>query len=62
MSKLAWYVVIMVAIDVLLCLARFCEKASKNAKKDNPPSEGTAPRGTDTASVPSDASANSPSA
>lgn len=42
MSKLAWYVVIMVGIDVLLYIARFAVKAAKRAKKDDGPSEGTA--------------------
>ena len=37
MSKLAWYVVIMVAIDVLLYIARFCVKAAKSAKRDDGP-------------------------
>lgn len=62
MSKLAWYVVIMVTIDVLLYIARFCVKAAKTAKKDDSPSEGTAPQGTEPTSVSSDASANPPSA
>ena len=62
MSKLAWYVVIMVAIDVLLCLARFIVKAEKSAKKDAGPSEGSASQATDTPSVSSDASAPPPSA
>ena len=62
MSKLTWYVVIMVALDVLLCIARFCERASKSAKKDDDPSEGTAPRETATTSVSPDASAPPPSA
>lgn len=62
MGKLAWYVVIMVAIDVLLYLARFAVKAAKSAKKDDDPSEGTAPRETETTSVSPDASAPPPSA
>lgn len=44
MSKLAWYVVIMVAIDVLLCIARFCERAAKSAKTAGVPSEGSPPK------------------
>ncbi len=58
MGKLAWYVVIMVAIDVLLCLARFCEKAAKSARTADgsraecvPPETGKA-----------DSSSNTPSA
>ena len=62
MSKLAWYVVIMVAIDVLLYLARFCVKAAKNAKKDDAPSEGSAPRDTETTSGSVEGSVQPPSA
>lgn len=60
MSQLAWYVVIMVAIDVLLYLARFCVKAAKSEKKDDAPSAGSAPQEMETTSV--SASANPPSA
>lgn len=59
MSKLAWYVVIMVAIDVLLYIARFCVKAAKSAKK---PSEESAPTATDTTSGSDDGASNPPSA
>lgn len=62
MSKLAWYVVIMVAIDVLLYLARFCVKAAKTAKKDAAPSAGSAPQETDTPSGSVDGSVQPPSA
>ena len=62
MSKLAWDVVIMVAIDVLLYLARFCVKAAKTAKKDNAPSEGSTPRDTETTSGSLDGSVQPPSA
>lgn len=62
MSKLAWYVVIMVVIDVLLCLARFVVKAEKSTKKDDAPSEGSATQETETTPVSSEGSANPPSA
>lgn len=62
MSKLAWYVVIMVAIDVLLCLARFIVKAEKRAKKDGDPSEGSAPQETETPTVSSEGSPTPPTA
>ncbi|MBR4252130.1 MAG: hypothetical protein IKQ15_07535 [Kiritimatiellae bacterium] len=62
MSKLAWYVVIMVAIDVLLCIARFCERAAKSAKTADVPSEGSAPRDTGTTSGSAYGSVQPPSA
>ena len=42
MGKLAWYVVVMVAIDVVLYLARFCVKAAKSAKTAGVPPAGSA--------------------
>ena len=62
MSKLAWYVVIMVAVDVLLYIARFCVKAAKSAKKADGPSEEGSPQDTATTSTSSDASQNPTSA
>ncbi len=62
MSKLAWYVVIMLTIDILLYIARFGVAIIKSAKKDDAPSEGSAPQKTDTTSVSSDASTTPPSA
>jgi hypothetical protein len=41
MSKLAWYVVVMVAIDVSLYIARFAVKAAKSAKKEDGPPDKT---------------------
>ena len=59
MSKLAWYVVIMLAIDILLYIARFGVVIIKSAKKDDGPAAGSVPQN---ASVSSYASANPPSA
>ena len=62
MSKLAWYVVIMIAIDVVLYIARFGVAIIKSAKKDDGPSEGSAPSETDTTAGSDDGAANPPSA
>lgn len=62
MSKLAWYVVVMVAIDVLLYLARFCVKAAKSAKTADVHSEGGAPQEAETTSSSVDGSVQPPSA
>ncbi len=62
MGKLAWYVVIMVAIDVLLCLARFCEKAAKSARKGDGPPAGSPPQEATPTSGSDNGSSDSPSA
>lgn len=62
MSKLVWYVVIMLAIDILLYIARFGVAIIKSSKQDTGPSESSAPQATETTSGSSDGSANPPSA
>ena len=62
MSKLAWYVVIMVAIDVLLYIARFCVKAAKSARMADVPPEGSATQEADPTSGSANGSIQPPSA
>lgn len=62
MSKLAWYVVIMIAIDVVLYIARFGVAIIKSTKKDDGPSEESAPQDKDTTTDSDGVSANPPSA
>jgi hypothetical protein len=62
MSKLAWYVVIMLAIDILLYIARFGVAIIKSAKQDASPSDDSTPQDTDTTSSSVDGSVQPPSA
>lgn len=62
MSKLAWYVVIMLAIDILLYIARFGVAIIKSAKQDASPSDDSTPQDTETTSSSVDGSVQPPSA
>lgn len=62
MSKLAWYVVIMLAIDILLYIARFGVAIIKSAKQDASPSDDSTLQGTETTSSSVDGSVQPPSA
>ncbi len=62
MSKLAWYVVVMIAIDVVLYIARFGVAIIKSAKNDDGLPAGSTTQETDATSGSADVSATPPSA